>query len=250
MNGNWDVAKLNVKAGRFAYFPAYGITHGDYLYVSGAQVGFNIGDRVRTTLTGGQNTQFVPGGTYNSMGYYAAEVAAAVIPGKTNVKVAYQKNQSGKGLAPSFVYDLVNGQDDTYYGYLEAGFDTKLPMNLSFEAAGIKSSYDEESKGAYAQLKYGNAIPFVPNTFDFYVAYHNLQSNSIQYNDLRYYPNMRGVRFGAHYTPMDCVLITAWYDVPEVHQRRQQPAQRRCHRCLRREGQLLPPAGRFLLQVN
>ncbi|WP_005038265.1 hypothetical protein [Holophaga foetida] len=221
VNANWDVAKLNVKAGRFTYIPAYGMTHGDYLYVSGAQVGFSPIDQVRLTLTGGQNTNYVPGGTFASMGYMAAEAAVTVIPKTTNVKVAFQRNQSNRGLAPAAAYAgyIASGGlggvygDNAYINYWEGGFDTKLPMNLSFEAAGIKSSYDDDNKGVYAQLKYGNAIPFVPGTFDIYAAYHNLQANSIMYNDLRYYKNMKGVRFGAHYTPMDSVLITAWYDV-------------------------------------
>ncbi|MBP1628981.1 MAG: S-layer protein [Holophagaceae bacterium] len=200
VNANWDVAKLNVKAGRFRYDPAYGISHGDYLYVSGAQVGFSPIDQVRLTLTGGQNTNYVPGGTFASMGYMAAEAAVAVIPKTANVKLSFQRNQSNLGLAPAAayaVYDATAGlygprHDSEYMNYFEGGFDTKLPMNFSFEGCFIKSSYDTDNKGTYAQLKYGNAIPFVPGTFDIYAAYHNLEGNSIMWNDMRYYKNMKG----------------------------------------------------------
>nr|WP_320132657.1 hypothetical protein [uncultured Holophaga sp.] len=210
-------AKTEIKAGQFAYFPGYGLTHGDYLYVQGAQVAFNPHERVRAVLTGGQNTQFVPAGTYESMGYFAGEAIINVLPkSNTNVKISYQKNQSNRGLAPQVAYQL-GGKlyDKTYIGYWENGFDTRLPMDLSFEAAYIKSDYDTDNKGIYAKLQYKGAIPFVPNTFDVYAAYHKLEANSIMYNDVRYYSNMKGVRLGAHYTPMDCVLITAWYDIQE-----------------------------------
>ncbi|MBP2650518.1 MAG: S-layer protein [Firmicutes bacterium] len=197
---------LSTKLGRFTYIPAYGITHGDYLEVSGAQVTF--GNKIKTTLVAGQDTNYVPQGTYASMNYKAADVVAAVSP-VTNVRLSYQRNQSGIGLAPAVAYS----GDDNYYNYFEGGFDTKLGKNLSFEAAYIKSSYDDANKGYYAQLKYKNAIPFVANTYDVYVAYHNLESSSIMYNDLRYYPDMKGVRVGFHYTPWNSTLLTVWYDI-------------------------------------
>jgi len=198
---------VNAKLGRFDYIPAYGITHGDYLYVSGALVSF--GDQnAKATLVVGQDTDYVPQGTYASMNYKAADVVFAVDP-TTNIRLSYQRNQSGIGLAPAVAYS----GDDSNYNYFEGGFDTKLDKDWAFEAAYIKSSYDADNKGYYAQLKYKNAIPFVPNTYDFYVAYHNLETNSIMYNDLRYYPNMKGIRVGFHYAPWNSTLLTVWYDI-------------------------------------
>lgn len=203
VDGKFDGYKT--KLGRFTYLPSYGISHGEYLQVSGAQISF--GNKLKTTLTAGENTQYVPGGTYASMGYQAAEVAYDVEP-DTTIKLSYQRNQSNLGLSPA-----VAPHDDEYLHYFEGGFDTKLNKDLVFEAAYIKSSYDADNKGYYAQVKYKNAIPFVAKSYDFYVAYHNLQSNSIMYNDLRYYGNMKGVRVGAHYAPWDSTLLTVWYDM-------------------------------------
>lgn len=209
VDGQFDGFKT--KLGRFTYMPAYGIAHGEYLQVSGAQVAF--GHKLKTILTAGENTQYVPGGTYASMGYQAAELAYAVKPG-TNIKLSYQRNQSNLGLVPqvAYTYGGVTHNDD-YIHYFEGGFDTKLNKDLSFEAAYVKNSYDEDNKGYYAQLKYKNAIPFVPKSYDFYVTYHNLEGNSIMYNDLRYYNNMKGIRVGAHYAPWDSSLLTVWYDM-------------------------------------
>lgn len=196
---------FKTKLGRFTYLPSYGIAHSEYLQVSGAQVSF--GNKLKTTLTAGENTQYVPGGTYASMGYQAIEAAYPLKP-DTNIKLSYQRNQSNLGLSPA-----VAPHDNDYFHYIEGGFDTKITKNLAFEAACIKSSYDADNKGYYAQLKYKNAIPFVPKSYDFYVAYHKLESNSIMYNDLRYYSNMKGVRVGAHYAPWDSTLLTVWYDM-------------------------------------
>jgi len=197
---------MSAKLGRFTYMPAYGITHGEYLEVSGGLVSF--GDKVKTTLVVGQDTNYVPQGTFASMDYKAADVVFAVDP-KTNIRLSYQKNQSGKGLAPAVAY----AGDDTNYNYFEGGFDTKLGNDWSFETAYIKSSYDSDNKGYYAQLKYKNAIPFVAKTYDIYVTYHDLEKNSIMYNDLRYYQNMKGVRLGFHYAPWNSTLLTVWYDM-------------------------------------
>jgi len=214
VDAKFDTAKTEVKAGQFSYFPGYGMTHGDYLFIDGVQVAFNPHERVRAIFTGGQNTQYNPAMNYESMGYFAGEAIVNVLPkSNTNIKISYQKNQSNRGLAPALAYATGTLYNKDYVGYWENGFDTRLPGDLALEGAYIKSDYDTDNKGLYAQLKYKGAIPFVPNTFDVYVAYHKLESHAIQYNDLRYYSNMKGVRVGAHYTPMDSVLITAWYDM-------------------------------------
>jgi len=216
VDAKFATGKTEIKAGQFSYFPGYGLSHGDYMFIDGVQVGFNLHDRVRTIFTGGQNTQYNPGMIYESMGYFAGEAIVNVLPkSNTNVRISYQKNQSNRGLAPALAYATGKLYDKTYIGYWENGIDTRLPYDLAFEAAYVKSDYDKDSKGIYAQLKYKGAIPFVPNTFDVFAAYHKLEANSIQYNDLRYYSNMKGIRLGAHYTPMDSVLITAWYDIQE-----------------------------------
>ncbi|MBP2652803.1 MAG: S-layer y domain protein [Firmicutes bacterium] len=195
---------MSAKLGRFTYIPAYGLTHGDYLEVSGALVSF--GDKVKTTFVAGQDTMYVPQGTFGSMGYQAADVVFAVTP-NTNIKASYQRNQTNLGVAPVAI-----GNDD-YYNYFEGGFDTKLSKDLAFKAAYVKSNYDEANKGYFAQLTYKNAIPFVAKTYDFYVAYHNLESNSIISNDDRYYANLKGVRVGMHYAPWNSTLLTVWYDM-------------------------------------
>jgi len=201
---------MSTKMGRFTYMPAYGISHGEYLEVSGAQVSF--GDKVKTTLVAGQNVEYVPQGTFASMGYQAADVVFAVNPA-TNIKLSYQRNQSNLGLVPAVAYENGALHNSDYINYYEGGFDTKLGNDLAFEMAYIRTSYDTDNKGYYAQLKYKNAIPFVAKSYDLYIAYHNLEGNSIMYNDLRYYGNMKGIRVGAHYAPWDSTLLTVWYDM-------------------------------------
>ncbi len=209
VDGQFD--GMSTKLGRFTYMPAFGITHGEYLQVAGAQVSF--GKTVKTTLVAGENTMYVPGGTFASMGYQAADMVFPV-SSDTNIKFAYQRNQSNLGLAPNAAYTYGGLlHNDDYINYFEGGFESKLNKDLKLEAAYLKNSYDNNNKGYYVQLKYKNAIPFVPKTYDFYITYHNLESQSIMYNDLRYYPNMKGVRIGAHYAPWDSTLLTVWYDM-------------------------------------
>jgi len=208
VDGKFD--GYSTKMGRFTYMPAYGISHGDYLEVNGLQVTF--GNKLKTTLVSGQNSEIVPGGSFATMGYRAVDIVTP-LSAVTNLRLAYQQNQSNWGLAPeaAYVYGGVTHNKD-YINYWEGGFDSKLGQDFSFEAAYIKSSYDSDNKGYYAQLKYKNAIPFVPHTFDFYVAYHKLENNSIMYNDLRYIGNLKGVRVGAHWAPWNNTLLTVWYD--------------------------------------
>ncbi|MBP2645801.1 MAG: S-layer y domain protein [Firmicutes bacterium] len=200
---------FSTKLGRFTYIPAYGLTHGLYLQVEGVQLTF--GNLIKTTLVGGQNTDYVPGGTFASMGYRAADVVAP-LSAATNLKVSYQQNQSNWGLAPAAAYASITHNKD-YINYWEGGFDSKLSKDVAFEAAYIKSSYDEDNKGYYARLKYKDAIPFVPKSYDFYVTYHNLENNSIMSNDDRYYGNLKGVRVGVQWVPWNSTMLTVWYDM-------------------------------------
>lgn len=186
---------LGAKLGRFTYKPAYGLVHGDYQQVSGGEISAAYNDMVRVALAGGQNTHYMgPFGPQDNTDYIGGDIVLSLIP-NTNIKAAYMEN------------DEVN--------YLEAGFDVKVPFDLGLEAAYIQSDADDDEVGYYAQIKYKNAIPFVPNTYDFYVQYHYLEANSIMGNDIPLSSDVEGIRLGLHYAPFPGVLLWTFYDFAE-----------------------------------
>jgi hypothetical protein len=183
------------KLGRFIYMPAYGIVHGDKQQVSGGEISAAYNDMAKVTLAGGQNTHYMgPFGPQDSTDYIGGDIALSLIP-STNIKAAYMEN------------------DDVEY--FEGGFDVTAPFDVGAEAAYLQSDDDDDEIGYYAQLKYKNAIPFVPNSYDVYVQYHYLEANSIMGNDLPLESDLEGIRIGLHFAPLKNVLFWAFYDFAE-----------------------------------
>ena len=73
------------------------------------------------------------------------------------------------------------------------------------------------------ELKYGQAIPPVPNSSDFYVALVNTPGNAAPATDCDYNfyagaGDFKGVRVDFDYVPMKAVLILTWVDSGKVGQ--------------------------------
>jgi hypothetical protein len=186
---------LGAKLGRFTYKPAYGLVHGDYQQVSGGEISAGYNDRVKVALAGGRNTHYMgPFGPQDNTEYIAGDIVLSLIP-KTNIKAAYMEN------------------DDVEY--LEAGFDIMAPFDVGLEAAYIQSDAADDEIGYHAQVKYKNAIPFAPNTYDLYIQYHYLEADSIMGNDIPLESDIEGIRLGLHYAPFAGVLLWTFYDFAE-----------------------------------
>ncbi len=202
VQGKYNIvdSEVSAKIGRFFYVPAYGIVHGEYAVVSGGLLSYNYHDKFSITAVDGQNSRhFGPFQEQASTDYYSADFMVNILP-ILNVKGAYMSSD--------------DDSDDT--NYYEIGFDVRLPLNFAFETAYTKSDADTYDTGYYAKLQYGQAIPFVGKTFDLYVIYHDLEENSIMSNDIPLDADREGVRFGCHYTPIDNVMFTVWYDDADV----------------------------------
>lgn len=192
---------FGAKMGRFTYFPAYGITHGDYQVVSGGQISFHLDDKFSLTATTGQNSHHMgPFQEQDSTDYNEADFALNVIP-MLNIKAAWMSSDD----------------DSEKINYTESGFDVKLPMNMAFEAAYMKSDADSgDDTGYYAKLQYGQAIPFVGSTYDIFLTYHDLEADSIMGNDIPLDSDTKGLRLGFHYVPINNVQIWCFYDNAKV----------------------------------
>lgn len=191
---------FSAKLGRFFYVPAYGIVHGEYAVVSGGLLSFNYNDKFSITAVDGQNSHHMgPFQEQESTDYYSADFMVNVLP-IFNIKGAYMSSDD-------------DSDDINYY---EIGFDVKLPLNFTFETAYTKSDADTYDTGYYAKIQYGQAIPFVGKTFDIYAIYHDLEENSIMSNDIPLDADREGIRIGCHYTPINNVMFTVWYDDADV----------------------------------
>ncbi len=218
---NWPVFQVHVdgefdgttvKLGRFTYMPTYGLVHGNYQEVSGGLISF--GKVVKTTIVTGENTPYWPGtsnnsslstadGTMQTSSYHAIDVVVPVSQ-ITNIRASYQK---GSVAIPKEV--LFSSPE---LSFTEYGFDTKISKDLSFECAQVRSTAESDNTGSYAKLTYKGANPWKIHSYDTFVTYHNLETNSIIGNDIPLAANQKGIRYGFHYVPCMSSMLTIWYD--------------------------------------
>lgn len=216
VQGDYKEHNLSAKVGQFTYMPAYGVSHGLYQEVYGAQVTY--GKTVKFTLAGGKTRPYWPGGQRNSTlahddgmmkksDYFAADVVVPVDK-NTNIRALWQH-----GAVPLPKQVPVNPE---LLNFTEIGFDTKIAKDFSLEAAALHSTADTDNKGLYAKLQYKGIRPDKPGSYDVFVTYHDLEANSIMGNDIPLKADQKGVRYGVHFVPVKNTIVTVWYDDAKV----------------------------------
>jgi hypothetical protein len=207
-----DFKNVTFQTGQFSYIPAYGVSHGLYQSLCGGMVTF--GNVVKTTIAAGTTKPYWPGTSSNSTLSYADgtmkkslfRAIDIVIPVSktTNIRALYDR-----GAVP---VPIESSATNPELNFSEYGFDTTLAKNVHFEAAKLHSTASTANDGSYASVTFKEAQPQKPKSFDIFITYHNLESNSIMGNNVPLDSNQKGIRYGIHYVPTKNVITTLWYD--------------------------------------